>query len=82
MGKKDTQANRGAPVDLYRKRIGKHDYKKSKDDVKKSKDRAGKLQSAMGIKEVVLLLSGFLLVIVAVYVVLYISLDHDQSVQP
>ncbi|XP_021343253.1 uncharacterized protein LOC110443391 isoform X1 [Mizuhopecten yessoensis] len=50
MGKKDTQANRGAQVDMYRKQIGKQDYKKSKNEVKKSKDRAGKIQSAMGIK--------------------------------
>ncbi|XP_060073251.1 triple QxxK/R motif-containing protein-like [Ylistrum balloti] len=78
MGKKDTQANRGAPVDMYRKQIGKQDYKKSKSEVKKSKDRAGKLQSALGIKDVVLMLTGFLLVIVAVYMILYVSLDRTS----
>ena len=79
MGKKDSTGLKAAPVDQYRKQIGKQDYKKSKKEVKSQKQRAEKKNSAIGIQEVVLILISFLSLMAAVYMFLFWQLSGKDS---
>ncbi|VDI60838.1 Hypothetical predicted protein [Mytilus galloprovincialis] len=79
MGKKDAAGVRAGPVDQYRKQIGKQDYKKSKKELKSQKQRAEKKNSAIGVKEVILVLLAFLAVMVAVYAFLFWQLSGKDE---
>lgn len=76
MGRKEL-GNRGPVLDTYRKRIGKQDYKKSKDAVKDLKAAAEARKSSTGLKDIVLVAIAFSAVLAFLYVVFYMSLTTE-----
>ncbi|XP_062606979.1 triple QxxK/R motif-containing protein-like [Saccostrea cucullata] len=78
MGKKDASANRGTPVEKYRKDIGKQDYKKSKKEVKMMKNKADMKSSALGIKEVVMIVAALFTLVAGVYMFLFWRLSNRE----
>lgn len=79
MGKKDASANRGTPVEQYRKDIGKHDYKKSKKEVKSMKDKADMKSSALGITEIIMILAALFALVVGIYMFLFWQLSWNEK---
>ncbi|XP_022345978.2 triple QxxK/R motif-containing protein-like [Crassostrea virginica] len=75
MGRKDASANRGTPVEKYRQDIGKQDYKKSKKEVKLMKNKADMKSSALGMKEVVIILAALFTLVVGIYMFLFWQLS-------
>ncbi|KAK1331913.1 hypothetical protein QTO34_007589 [Cnephaeus nilssonii] len=59
MGRKDASTIK-LPVDQYRKQIGKQDYKKTKPILRATKLKAEAKKTAIGIKEVGLVLAALL----------------------
>lgn len=80
MGRKDSSSTK-LPVDQYRKQIGKQDYKKTKPILRATKLKAEAKKTAIGIKEVGLLLAAILTLLLAFYAFFYLrlstSIDSD-----
>lgn len=79
MGKKDASATR-IPVDQYRKQIGRQDYKKNKPVLKATRLKAEAKKTAIGIKEVFLVVAAILVFLLAFYAFFYLKLT--QPVEP
>ncbi|XP_066547170.1 triple QxxK/R motif-containing protein [Amia ocellicauda] len=78
MGRKDATAAR-LPVDQYRKQIGKQDYKKTKSALKASRLKAEAKKSALGIRDIVLILMAVLVFLVSVYAFFYLKLTTEMD---
>lgn len=76
MGKKDACAAR-APVDQYRKQIGKQDYKKTKSALKATRLHAEARRSAPGVKDILLVLVAILFFLLCVYAFFYLNLSTE-----
>ncbi|XP_078689129.1 triple QxxK/R motif-containing protein-like [Branchiostoma floridae x Branchiostoma belcheri] len=76
MGRKEV-SNATLSVDQYRKKIGKQDWKKSKKDVKATKQLKDMKESAMGVKDVALIVTAFAAMLAAIYIFLYMYLDKQ-----
>ncbi|XP_019383468.1 PREDICTED: triple QxxK/R motif-containing protein [Gavialis gangeticus] len=76
MGRKDASAAR-IPVEQYRKQIGKQDYKKTKPMLRATRLKAEAKKTAMGIKEVALVLVAVLVFLLAFYTFFYLNLSNE-----
>ncbi|XP_019406004.1 PREDICTED: triple QxxK/R motif-containing protein [Crocodylus porosus] len=76
MGRKDASAAR-IPVEQYRKQIGKQDYKKTKPMLRATRLKAEAKKTAMGIKEVALVLVAVLVFLLAFYAFFYLNLSNE-----
>ncbi|XP_006055246.1 triple QxxK/R motif-containing protein isoform X2 [Bubalus bubalis] len=83
MGRKDASTLK-LPVDQYRKQIGKQDYKKTKPILRATKLKAEAKKTAIGIKEVGLVLAAILALLLAFYAFFYLRLstDVDPDLEP
>lgn len=83
MGRKDASTIK-LPVDQYRKQIGKQDYKKNKPILRATKLKAEAKKTAIGIKEVGLVLAAILALLLAFYACFYLRLstDVDPDLEP
>ncbi|XP_023504447.1 triple QxxK/R motif-containing protein isoform X1 [Equus przewalskii] len=83
MGRKDASTIK-LPVDQYRKQIGKQDYKKTKPILRATKLKAEARKTAIGIKEVGLVLAAILALLLAFYACFYLRLstDVDPDLEP
>ncbi|XP_056378308.1 triple QxxK/R motif-containing protein isoform X2 [Hyla sarda] len=73
MGRKDASATK-APVEQYRKQIGRQDYKKNKPVLKATRLKAEAKKTAIGIKEVFLVAVAILVLMLAFYALFYLNL--------
>ncbi|XP_068093743.1 triple QxxK/R motif-containing protein [Hyperolius riggenbachi] len=78
MGKKDASATK-APVDQYRKQIGRQDYKKNKPVLKATRLKAEAKKTAIGIKEVFLVAVALLVLLLAFYAFFYLKLTEPAE---
>ncbi|XP_040210567.1 triple QxxK/R motif-containing protein [Rana temporaria] len=78
MGKKDASATK-TPVDQYRKQIGRQDYKKNKPVLKATRLKAEAKKTAIGIKEVFLVVVAILVLLLAFYAFFYLKLTHPME---
>ncbi|KAM4705480.1 triple QxxK/R motif-containing protein [Rhinophrynus dorsalis] len=84
MGRKDASTSR-IPVDQYRKQIGRQDYKKNKPVLRATRLKAEAKKTAIGIKEVFLVVTAILVFLLAFYAFFYLNLtptvdsDEDSS---
>lgn len=76
-GHKDTTTKKAAPVEQYRKQIGRQDSKKGKKEMKELRKAADAKKSAMGVSDVMLMVGTFLAVLTAIYGMLYLYLQKD-----
>ncbi|XP_021017005.1 triple QxxK/R motif-containing protein [Mus caroli] len=76
MGRKDSSSTK-LPVDQYRKQIGKQDYKKTKPILRATKLKAEAKKTAIGIKEVGLMLAAILALLLAFYAFFYLRLSTN-----
>ncbi|XP_040851122.1 triple QxxK/R motif-containing protein [Ochotona curzoniae] len=76
MGKKDASAVK-LPVDQYRKQIGKQDYKKTKPILRATRLKAEARKTAIGIKEVGLVLAAIFALLLAFYAFFYLRLSSE-----
>uniref|UniRef100_A0A8C3H6Q5 Triple QxxK/R motif-containing protein n=2 Tax=Chrysemys picta bellii TaxID=8478 RepID=A0A8C3H6Q5_CHRPI len=76
MGRKDASAAR-IPVEQYRKQIGKQDYKKSRPVLRATRLKAEAKKTALGIKEVALVLAAILVLLLAFYAFFYLNLSSE-----
>ncbi|XP_029769866.1 triple QxxK/R motif-containing protein isoform X1 [Terrapene carolina triunguis] len=76
MGRKDASAAR-IPVEQYRKQIGKQDYKKSRPVLRATRLKAEAKKTALGIKEVALVLAAILVFLLAFYAFFYLNLSNE-----
>ncbi|XP_036827200.1 triple QxxK/R motif-containing protein isoform X2 [Oncorhynchus mykiss] len=76
MGRKDACATM-APVDQYRKQIGKQDYKKTKSALKLTKLKAEAKKSAPGIRDAFLVVLAILVFMLCVYAFFYLNLSTE-----
>ncbi|XP_041740096.1 triple QxxK/R motif-containing protein isoform X2 [Coregonus clupeaformis] len=74
MGKKDAAR---APVEEYRKQIGKQDYKKTKSALKLMRLKAEAKKSAPGIRDVFLVVLAILVLVLCVYAFFYLNLSTE-----
>ncbi|XP_020641047.1 triple QxxK/R motif-containing protein [Pogona vitticeps] len=80
MGRKDASSAR-TPVDQYRKQIGKQDYKKTRPMLKATRLKAEAKKTALGIKEVSLVLAAILIFLLACYAFFYLNLSEDLDLE-
>ncbi|KAM3928030.1 triple QxxK/R motif-containing protein [Leptodactylus fuscus] len=78
MGRKDASATK-APVDQYRKQIGRQDYKKNKPVLKATRLKAEAKKTAIGIKEVLLVAVAILVLLLAFYALFYLNLSPSTE---
>ncbi|XP_004597284.2 triple QxxK/R motif-containing protein [Ochotona princeps] len=76
MGKKDASTVK-LPVDQYRKQIGKQDYKKTKPILRATRLKAEARKTAIGIKEVGLVLAAIFALLLAFYAFFYLRLSSE-----
>ncbi|XP_010863089.1 triple QxxK/R motif-containing protein [Esox lucius] len=76
MGRKDASAV-VAPVDQYRKQIGKQDYKKTKSALKLERLKAEAKKSAPGIRDAFLVVVAILVFVLCVYAFFYLNLTTE-----
>ncbi|XP_028727436.1 triple QxxK/R motif-containing protein isoform X2 [Peromyscus leucopus] len=83
MGRKDSSTTK-LPVDQYRKQIGKQDYKKTKPILRATKLKAEAKKTALGMKEVGLMLAAILALLLAFYAFFYLRLstNSDSDLDP
>lgn len=83
MGRKDSSTTK-LPVDQYRKQIGKQDYKKTKPILRATKLKAEAKKTAIGIKEVGLVLAALLALLLAFSAFFYLRLSAniDSDLDP
>lgn len=79
MGRKDAAGTHGSPVDIYRKQIGKQDYKKAKKSLKSSKAAHDLKKSSSPVKDTVLILFTGLCFVVGLYFGLYWYLNKESQ---
>ncbi|XP_063780168.1 triple QxxK/R motif-containing protein [Pseudophryne corroboree] len=75
MGRKDASTMR-APVDQYRKQIGRQDYKKNKPVLRATRLKAEAKKAAIGIKEVLLVVVAILVLLLACYAFFYLNMSQ------
>ncbi|XP_028919819.1 triple QxxK/R motif-containing protein [Ornithorhynchus anatinus] len=75
MGRKDSSTSR-LPVDQYRKQIGKQDYKKTKPILRATRLKAEAKKTAFGIREVGLILTAILVIVLVFYAFFYLKLSN------
>ncbi|KAL4234918.1 hypothetical protein ACF0H5_006559 [Mactra antiquata] len=80
MGRKDANGMQSAPVEQYRKQIGKHDYKKSKKKLQSIKDARDLKKSSSPVKDTILIVITGLCVVMGLYFLLYWYLEKDLPV--
>ncbi|XP_029447524.1 triple QxxK/R motif-containing protein [Rhinatrema bivittatum] len=78
MGRKDASTSR-LPVDQYRKQIGKQDYKKNKPVLRAARLKAEAKKTALGIKEVALVLVAILICLLAFYSFFFLNLNNKAD---
>ncbi|XP_053323254.1 triple QxxK/R motif-containing protein [Spea bombifrons] len=78
MGKKDASSSR-LPVDQYRKQIGRQDYKKTKSVLRATRLKAEAKKTAIGIKEVVLILVALSVFLLAAYAFFYLKMTSEEN---
>uniref|UniRef100_A0A672TQR2 Triple QxxK/R motif-containing protein n=2 Tax=Strigops habroptila TaxID=2489341 RepID=A0A672TQR2_STRHB len=76
MGRKDASTAR-TPVDQYRKQIGKQDYKKTRPMLRATRLKAEAKKTALGIKEVALVLAAILIFLLAFYAFFYLNISNE-----
>ncbi|XP_048795538.1 triple QxxK/R motif-containing protein [Lagopus muta] len=76
MGKKDASTAR-TPVDQYRKQIGKQDYKKTRPMLRATRLKAEAKKTALGVKEVALVLAAILVLLLAFYAFFYLNISSE-----
>ncbi|XP_034561198.1 triple QxxK/R motif-containing protein isoform X1 [Notolabrus celidotus] len=76
MGKKDASAT-NAPVDQYRKQIGKQDYKKTKSVLKATRLKAEAKKSSSGFKDAFLVIAAILFFVLCIYAFFYLNLSTE-----
>ncbi|KAL0961718.1 hypothetical protein UPYG_G00330780 [Umbra pygmaea] len=76
MGRKDASAI-VAPVDQYRKQIGKQDYKKTKTALKLERLKAEAKKTGPGIKDALLVVGAILAFVLCVYAFFYLNLSTE-----
>uniref|UniRef100_A0A8C3Q339 Triple QxxK/R motif-containing protein n=1 Tax=Chrysolophus pictus TaxID=9089 RepID=A0A8C3Q339_CHRPC len=76
MGKKDASTAR-TPVDQYRKQIGKQDYKKTRPMLRATRLKAEAKKTALGVKEVALVLAAILVLLLAFYAFFYLNISNE-----
>uniref|UniRef100_A0A674HN96 Triple QxxK/R motif-containing protein n=2 Tax=Passeriformes TaxID=9126 RepID=A0A674HN96_TAEGU len=76
MGRKDASTSR-TPVDQYRKQIGKQDYKKTRPMLRATRLKAEAKKTALGIKEVALVLAAILVFLLAFYAFFYLNVSNE-----
>lgn len=79
MGRKDASASR-IPVEQYRKQIGKQDYKKNRPVLRATRLKAEAKKTALGIKEVALILVAILIFLLAFYAFFYLNLSSEVDI--
>ncbi|KAL5262171.1 hypothetical protein ACHWQZ_G007766 [Mnemiopsis leidyi] len=68
------------PHDLYRRQLGKKEVTgKSKKDAKVSKEKAIAKKSALGIQDIILMLTCGAAVLAVVYILLYFSIQYTTD---
>ncbi|XP_053571170.1 triple QxxK/R motif-containing protein [Bombina bombina] len=78
MGRKDASTSR-TPVDQYRKQIGRQDYKKNKPVLRATRLKAEAKKTAIGIKEVFLIVTAILVFLFAFYALFYLNLTATED---
>ncbi|KAG8441834.1 hypothetical protein GDO86_010857 [Hymenochirus boettgeri] len=78
MGRKDASTSR-IPVDQYRKQIGRQDYKKNKPVLKATRLKAEAKKTAIGIKEVFLVIVAILVFLFAFYAFFYLNMTESAD---
>ncbi|XP_027534477.1 triple QxxK/R motif-containing protein isoform X1 [Neopelma chrysocephalum] len=76
MGRKDASTSR-TPVDQYRKQIGKQDYKKTRPMLRATRLKAEAKKTALGVKEVALVLAAILVFLLAFYAFFYLNISNE-----
>ncbi|NXF45300.1 TRIQK protein, partial [Oceanites oceanicus] len=76
MGRKDASTAR-TPVDQYRKQIGKQDYKKTRPMLRATRLKAEAKKTALGVKEVALVLVAILVFLLAFYAFFYLNISNE-----
>ncbi|XP_056188427.1 triple QxxK/R motif-containing protein isoform X2 [Falco biarmicus] len=76
MGRKDASTAR-TPVDQYRKQIGKQDYKKTRPMLRATRLKAEAKKTALGVKEVALVLAAILVFLLAFYAFFYLNISDE-----
>ncbi|XP_013998749.2 triple QxxK/R motif-containing protein [Salmo salar] len=76
MGRKDACVAM-APVDQYRKQIGKQDYKKTKSALKMTRLKAEAKKSGPGIRDAFLVILAVLVFMLCVYAFFYLNLSTE-----
>uniref|UniRef100_A0A8V0Y7M9 Triple QxxK/R motif-containing protein n=3 Tax=Gallus gallus TaxID=9031 RepID=A0A8V0Y7M9_CHICK len=76
MGRKDASTAR-TPVDQYRKQIGKQDYKKTRPMLRATRLKAEAKKTAIGVKEVALVLAAILVLLLAFYAFFYLNISNE-----
>uniref|UniRef100_A0A8B9G045 Triple QxxK/R motif-containing protein n=1 Tax=Amazona collaria TaxID=241587 RepID=A0A8B9G045_9PSIT len=76
MGRKDASTAR-TPVDQYRKQIGKQDYKKTRPMLRATRLKAEAKKTALGVKEVALVLAAILVFLLAFYAFFYLNISNE-----
>ncbi|XP_064247499.1 triple QxxK/R motif-containing protein isoform X2 [Passer domesticus] len=76
MGRKDASTSR-TPVDQYRKQIGKQDYKKTRPMLRATRLKAEAKKTALGVKEVALVLAAILVFLLAFYAFFYLNVSNE-----
>ncbi|XP_029592052.1 triple QxxK/R motif-containing protein [Salmo trutta] len=76
MGRKDA-CSAMAPVDQYRKQIGKQDYKKTKSALKMTRLKAEAKKSGPGIRDAFLVILAVLVFMLCVYAFFYLNLSTE-----
>merc|ERR1712223_833039 len=76
LGKSGREGCYSPPIDLYRRQIAKQDIKKERKHLKEVKHHAeSKSWTPKATKDVVIVLLTFLSVLMAIYAILYYSMD-------
>ncbi|CAK8695744.1 unnamed protein product [Clavelina lepadiformis] len=73
MARKDV--NKGSNIDIYRKKIGKQEYRRNKGVVKSIKDTSDAKQSAIGVKEILLVMVAIFVLLATIYLMVFLSFE-------
>ncbi|XP_078741457.1 triple QxxK/R motif-containing protein [Lampetra fluviatilis] len=78
MGKKEASSLR-APVEQYRKQIGKHDYKKSKTLMKETKMKATQRKSSSHAQDMMVMVFTGATILMVLYALLYYTIFSETT---
>ncbi|XP_076809165.1 triple QxxK/R motif-containing protein-like [Clavelina lepadiformis] len=73
MARKDV--NKGSNIDIYRKKIGKQEYRRNKGVVKSIKDTSDAKQSAIGVKEILLVMVAIFVLLATIYLMVFLLFE-------